>query len=333
MNTEEFSVAGTLIQHSKGILVITHQSPDGDAICSAIALYLVLRDLGKKTWVGCNDDIPEQLSFLNEGHDFLSGAAVSSVLSKLNPKTDLIVAVDISQVGQFGQIYLQNESIFHNVKILNCDHHSSNTMFGDVNLVIPNYSSTTEILFDFFEDRQFQFGPDTAKLLLAGIITDTLSFSTPTVTAHTLHAAATLLDKGADLVELKERLETSTSLESARLFGQLLMHCHLESNGQIAWVDIPRDMLNGIETSRLTSDLAAQLRSLRGVRVSAAFLENDNGTVRVSLRSHRSLSVLAIAQEFGGGGHPQAAGCTLTGGSSDNAVNTIIDKLRDLVSA
>lgn len=329
MNVEAISEANRIILNAKEILILSHASPDPDTIGSALAMRFALLQRQKDSHIGCIDQVPEICNFLPGADNFVTGDALLELV-RTAQHIDLIITVDTAKLYLLGEVYSQNVQWFEEKTIVNIDHHHlSNDKYGRLNL-IWEYASNAEVLFDFFRCAKYEITTDIASCLMAGIITDTGRFSTPTVTRHTFQCAGQLLAKGVDLPYVSDQLAEKDDIATALFLGKILSRIHAENDGRIAWVALSQDLLSDQNGSqKLTSKVAAYLRSLESVVVGVAFLELPNGNIKVSMRAKR-LDVRSVAAKFGGGGHIEAAGCVITGMNLDNAVASVISEIRQL---
>ena len=283
---------------SKRVLVLSHYNPDGDALGSSLALYLGLKSLGKSVKIINETTISDRYLFLPSIGD------ISTTPSDF--EFDLIAACDCGdrkRIGDtLGQI-LPKES-----KILNIDHHSSNTLFGFLNWVEGEASSTAEMIYNLLVDLKVTLTKEIATNLLTGIMTDTGSFRYASTTSETLRVAAKLLESGARVNEISQNVFEARSRESVLLGAKAVSGIKFLADGKIALMMVTQDMLK--ETGASLDDtegLVEEGRSIKGVIVSALMKENIDQW-QVSLRSSSpEIDVSKIATLFGGGGHKAAA--------------------------
>jgi phosphoesterase RecJ-like protein len=179
-----------LITPARRILVITHMSPDGDAIGSLLAMGNLLRDRGKEVTLACEDPVPESVAWL---------PGSSEIARQANGPIDLVISLDCSDRGRMGKAY---EARFASVPLLNIDHHITNTRFGTLNWVDPSCAATSQLVLDLAQALGWQVTEPVAVCLLAGLVTDTRSFRTPNVDSGTLRAALQLMEAGASLSQV-----------------------------------------------------------------------------------------------------------------------------------
>jgi phosphoesterase RecJ-like protein len=193
---------------------------------------------------------------------------------------------------------------------LNIDHHVTNTEFGTLNWVEPGCVSTTQMILVLADAFDWEVTQPVAVCLLCGLVTDTRSFRTANVDESAMHAALRLMQAGASLPETTRRALGQQPLSSLRLWGSAIDGLHLEDG--ILWTQVTRDMRQqwGLSEDG-DSGLTNFLSGVREARIVVVFTERNNGIVDVGMRSVPGLDVAQVALRLGGGGHPQAAGCTL----------------------
>lgn len=294
----------TAVQQAKNILVITHIGPDGDAVGSITAVGVALRQMGKHATLLCDDPLPERFSYLPLADQ------VQPPNETRPTDYDLLIAVDCGDETRMGQSFASLPTTVPT--IINIDHHVTNTYFGDIQHVVPEAVSATEILYDLFKHIGITITTDLAMCLLTGVVTDTLGFRTVGVTAKTLRIASELVDAGADLPLITMQGLSRKPYSTAQLWQIGLNNMRLEEG--LIWTKInntQREAIGYNNTS--TGGLVNFLGNVTQAAISAVLLEMNDGTVRVGFRCNPPYSVSELALNLGGGGHPLAAGCSLDG--------------------
>lgn len=292
-----------LIEQADTCLVVAHLNPDGDTLGSALALYHGLRSLCKHTVrLLCHDPVPEI-------YRFLPGSEAVETAQQPITVYDLALVCDMSQLNRAGR----HEPLIRAARrILQIDHHMPQEPFADVRLVDESAAATAEIAYRLLRALRVPFTPEIATCLLTGIVTDTFSFKFPNTTPRTLRIAAHLQSCGADISEINEQVFETRSFSAVKLLGLALATLKRTEDGRIAWAVIPRSAFEEAGASEEeTEGIVNFVRSIHGVQVAMLLRESPNRKIRVSLRSRGAINVAAIAQRFGGGGHENAAGCTL----------------------
>lgn len=303
MANETIGAIKAFIADAKRILVITHISPDGDAIGSLTAVGLGLRQLGKEATLVCDDGSPSRFDYL---------PLVDEIQKHLDANTDydLVIALDCGDMSRMGQAYADLPD--PPPPLINIDHHVTNTRFGEANLVDGDCVSTTEILYDLLPELGITITTPLATSLLTGIVTDTLGFRTVGVAASTFRTAGSLMEAGANLTEITTQALLLKPLSTLRLWQIGLDNMKMEAEG-VLWCSISdeeRHQLGYRGTS--SGGLVNMMANVDEATMSAVLIE-ENGKVYVGFRCRPPYNVAELAVNLGGGGHPLAAGCTLEG--------------------
>lgn len=294
-----------LLIDSESILLLTHKNPDGDALGSLLALYLVLDHAGKKVTPGCFDPAPENLRYL---------PATEKIVNDFEAKDfDLLIVLDCGDPHQTGFDKDKPELFSNAHKVIKIDHHQMASDFGDVQIVHPEMCATSSILTHLFEQLGVPISPDVATCLLTGISTDTGSFRHSNTKPCTLRSAAKLLRLGANNALIAKNIYRSTPLSALKLWGNVLQTLRQTKDGVTLAVAQKKDF---DETSARTEDLAGVVDYVNAVpdaKFSILLSERD-GMVKASMRTqHPDADVAKIASAFGGGGHVKAAGFAVPG--------------------
>lgn len=288
------------IDGSRRILLISHVAPDGDAIGSLLGMAFLLRDLGKTVIAASQDGVPRTLRFLPGSN------AVATQTD--DARADLVISLDCSDLQRLGQVY--QPSLHGALPLVNIDHHVTNLRFGLLNLVDSRATSTSEMVFDMAMALGWPIGPEAAQCLLTGVTTDTRGFRTANVTAHVLGVAQALMEAGGSLQAVTHNVLDHQTADSICLWGKALSQFQLQD--RIIWTAIPlamRGQCDDVEQS--DTGLVSFLVSAEEADIAVVFSEREAGKVDVGMRSVPGVDVSQVALSLGGGGHPQAAGCTL----------------------
>lgn len=285
------------IHSTEKITLISHYNPDADAYGSMLGLAASLTAHGKSITVVNETGILPRYSVIPGLH---------AVVKEIPDTPALLIACDCGSLQRIG------DGLVASAKtagcIINIDHHISNDMFGAVNYVDAQASSTSEIMHDLLSAGSYPINKQVAICLLAGIIGDTGSFRYTCTTAKTMRIAAELMDLGASPTELYTHIFASTSLGATKLQAESILNLELSCGDQFAEVIVTEEMVKKHGASFDDTDgLAERVRDIAGVKISAS-LRQDGSIWRVSLRSvNPKYNVSNIAAVFGGGGHIQAA--------------------------
>jgi phosphoesterase RecJ-like protein len=306
-----------LFDQSRRILLITHVAPDGDAIGSMLALGLMLGVRGKNVTLACEDRVPANYCWM-EG----SG----EIVQEAEGVYDLVVSLDCSDQRRMGTVYLDD---FATLPLLNIDHHVTNTGFGTVNWVDPESVATAQMICTLADGLGWEVTQPVASCLLTGMVTDTRSFRTTNVDLTAMGVALRLMEAGASLSEIASRVLDRRPLAAVRLWGEAIDGLYLEDG--ILWTAVTRVMLQRWDLDENdSSGLANFLSGVSEARAIVIFTERQDGIVDVGMRSVPGYNVAEPAFRLGGGGHPLAAGCTLTGELVDVQKQVLTELRRSL---
>jgi phosphoesterase RecJ-like protein len=292
------------IRNSETICVVGHVRPDGDCIGSQLGLTMALVNEGKKVCCWNQDPLPQKLAFLD--------------LKKLmqppqaGQQFDCVIATDAASLERLGAV---GECIQERKLFINIDHHKSNTRFADVNWVSPKEPSTGELVFRLLKAAGWPIVPAISDCLFTAVSTDTGSFQYPSTRPSTYNVAGELVKRGANLARICNEVYQSYPLSRVRLLKLLYSRFRLTHQNQIAYFWLRKEDFNrtGAEPSD-AEGLIDHIRAIEPVVVACVFEEVEPELTRVSLRSKDNrVDVNEIAKQFGGGGHPAAAGARISG--------------------
>jgi phosphoesterase RecJ-like protein len=309
MNQLTINKIQQLVLGSQKILLITHQKPDGDAIGATLAFAKFLEGLGKAPEIFALGPIATTFSFLP------GRRKIKSDLEKLNlPEYDLIIILDCGDTKQPG-FETELRALPADLPVINIDHHKTNENFGSINLVEPEAASTTEIIFNFFEQIKFLIDPETATCLLTGLVTDTSNFSNPATTFASFEAAGRLLARGANLGEISANVLKNKSLTVLKFWGTILSRLTENKEWGVVTTVITKDDLGAANLNEEALDGVTNfLNNLRGAKMVLVLKAIEEGKINGSFRTTApGVDVSRLAKMFGGGGHAKAAGFTIPG--------------------
>lgn len=288
------------IKSANQIVILTHETPDGDAIGSSLAMYLALEQLGKEADL-IIPDVPRTYRFLPK---------TDKIQTESNKtRYDLAIALDCSDIKRLNGF----ANYFEDAKVkIVVDHHSSNTMFGDYNFVNPAAPACAQILVTMFEYLGVEIDKEIGTCIATGIITDTGGFRYNTVTAETFEFIAELLNKGINISDTYRKALQIVSKKKFEVTKIALNRLEFLENGKIAFTYITNEEQEalGLETGD-HEGIVEQGRDIEGVEVSIFLRQYPDGKYKASFRSNDYVNVSDICLMFGGGGHFHAAGCTL----------------------
>ncbi|MBI5683144.1 MAG: bifunctional oligoribonuclease/PAP phosphatase NrnA [Deltaproteobacteria bacterium] len=292
------------INKGERFLVASHINPEGDAVGSALAMALGLKKLGKYSKVFFHDNVPHTFKFLDGAMDVVHKVGDDEIF-------DAAIVVDCGQLDRLGDNF---ETIKNKGKIINIDHHITNNLFGDINFVIPEASSTGEIVYDLLNAMDVKITKDIAVNIYTSVLTDTGSFRYSSTTPHALVVAAEMIKAGVDPWDISQRIYESYPAKRFKLLGMVLDTLEVSEHGKIAVLVVTQDMLKRADADKeLTEGFVNFARAIDGVEVGILFRESKSGEYKMSFRSRGNIDVAEIGSMFGGGGHKNAAGCNLQG--------------------
>jgi phosphoesterase RecJ-like protein len=292
------------IREHQTFCIVGHMRPDGDCIGSQLGLALALRSEGKHVTVWNQDAIPQKYKFLNTAGLFEK--------PKHGGKFDCVIATDCASFQRLGTA---GECINDRKVFINIDHHQSNTRYADINWVSDREPSCGELIFKLLKVARWPITKPISDLLFTAVSTDTGSFQYPTTRPGTFHVGAELVTRGADLSKICDEVYQSYPLSRARLLKHVYSKFRLTAGDRIAWFWLKKkDFTRTGAESDDTEGLIDHIRAIEPVVVACVFEELEPGLTRLSLRSKSDkVNVNEICQQFGGGGHPAAAGARIPG--------------------
>jgi phosphoesterase RecJ-like protein len=316
--TDLHAVVDALRTHDR-FLVVTHENPDGDALGSMLAATLGLRSLRK-----------DAVMFL-AGEAPLPGEYAFLPLDDLrrSPPDDagerVLLALDCANASRIGPAPGLLERV---ALVVDVDHHHDNTRFGAVNMIVPEASSTAEIVRDLLAELAVPLTPEIAEALYVGLVTDTGRFQYANTTPKALRLAAELVEAGADVHGIFRQVYETVQFAKLKLLARALDHARLFEGGRLVVSYLLRsDFVDAGAEEPYSEGIIDYLRAVEGSEMVALVREppRDGGPAhRVSLRSSRDeVDVSAIAREAGGGGHRQAAGF-----SHEGTLDEVIEFIR-----
>lgn len=303
----------------RNIAIFPHQNPDGDAIGSAVAMALYMKALGKKAVIVVDEDLQYELRFLCAYTEFIR---YEEALEQAKD-WDFCITVDC---GDFHRLH-RRSALAEGKTLLNIDHHVTNPMFGDFNIVDVKAPATCEIVYHMMVENGFQVTKEIGEAIYTGISTDTGNFLYDNVRTETFWVAAKLLELGIDKSKIVFELYQNNRGEKVKLFAEAMKRIRFYREGRLAITDVDPELLERTGASLLdTEGICESLRDIAGVEVACFMKEqkNDEGALftKVSLRSLKMHDVSLVASKYGGGGHRAAAGFTVN--KTKDEVNEIL---------
>lgn len=289
--------AAAFLKTKERVLILCHQSPDGDTLGSGTALCRVLRQIGKRAQVLCSDPIGPKYRYLFRG------------LADDSFEPDAVVSVDIADKALLGDPLLAR---FGDRIDLSIDHHPSNTKYAVRNCVDPAAAATCELIYLLIGLLGQKADAPAAEDLYTGITTDTGCFQYINVTPRTYRIAADLVETGIDAPRINRLMFDTKSRAHIEMERRVLDSIEYYCGGRVAFICITNRMIaeSGAQEDDLDG-LSSIPRGIEGVAIGVTMREKDSGTWKFSLRAHPPADASAICARFGGGGHKGAAGCAM----------------------
>ncbi len=321
---EKFNQIVELAKKSNQILVTSHLDPDGDSIGSQLALAGWLRTLSADVRVINQSKVPAKYLFLDEERVIKEFETVKNS----NWQPDVVFVLECPTPDRAGEV----KTLFEKeCKIINLDHHPDNVMFGDISYVETQASALGEIIYELLTYAGYRMNKQTATWLYAAILTDTGRFRFSNTTPQAMRIAAELISLGAIPREISNQIYYNNSGSALKLLGFALQNLQTFKQGKISFLVIDQKILQELKVS--TEELEGFVDYslfLKGAEVGVLFTEKNGSRTKVSLRSQNSFDVSALARSLGGGGHKNAAGCTVER-NLDSTKELILKKIEEVL--
>lgn len=297
----EFADVRKFISDGQSFTLLTHISPDGDTLGSALALKLLLNALGKTAEVVCSNPVPKIYGFLPESETVKMPEDAEGYCR--------VIAVDCADKPRFGRAV----RLFDAAQAEACvDHHVTNPHYAEVNLVVSDAAATAEIVYELYGMFGVAIDKRSAICLYTGIVTDTGNLSYSNTTPNALRIIADFIEKKlVDVSEVNRLIYRTVPYTKTRVQGFVTSRIRLEDEGRIGIGVLTRaQMLSFDATNEDCEGIVDCVRDIDSVKIAIFIREGANGSFKVSLRSKDIGDVCRIANKFGGGGHERAAGYT-----------------------
>jgi len=294
-----------VVRENRTFFISSHTAPDGDSIGAQLALGSFLKRLGKDVYIANRDPVPAVYQFLPNIDDI-------HIIEKVDNDFDVAFILDCSDLQRIGNIIdLKNGAKI----VINIDHHAGCDLFGDYNYIEPEASSVAEELYDLFKEFHFGVTDEEALALYVGILTDTGRFQEANATPHCHEIVAELIRKGVSPQHVAQKVYEARTRAGLELLSLALSTLEVTARGKIAHILITQDMYK--KTNAREDEIEGFVnfaRDVQGVEAGILFRETAvPNQIKVSFRSKGKIDVNKIAGTFGGGGHRNAAGCTVQG--------------------
>jgi len=305
LDKNELQSISRALKKADRILIISHKSPDGDTVGSALGLYHSFKAIGKIPTVACIDPTPPEFAFMPGVENYQQG------VDHLN--YDMIFIVDCGATHLTGLNEKFPELFDKSLEVVNIDHHPTNTFFGKYNLVVETAAAATMIVYQMLVDLNLPLNRQSATCLLTGLYTDTGSFMHSNTDPIAMRIGARLLAKGADLRSISKEIFNTTTISTMRLWGRVLKNTYQTPDEVTMSVVSKKDFEEtGASYSQMTG-VVDYVNSVPNSKYSVILTERDD-IVKGSLRTlNDDVDVSAIASQYGGGGHVKASGFAVKG--------------------
>lgn len=327
------------IRRHKRFLITSHVNPEADAIGSELAFLWFLRKIGKEGFIINESKVPvECLGFPGAGeikqlpsHISMAGSdkQVKKIKGLING-FDCAVYLDCADGLRAGRV---NELIPPGLKTVNIDHHISNKAFSCVNWVEPYASCTCEMIYRLCKIFRLELDINAALVIYAGIASDTGHFRYSNTTYLTHKIAAELIKKGLNPKIIHSMLFENNSFSDVRLLGGILRNINSCAGGKIIWADLSNEALkSGDLQADLSEEVLGLMRSIKGMELAIFFkaVLGNSLKLRVNFRSQGGLDCNRLASKFGGGGHKNASGASITG-DFENIKKEVLSQANKLI--
>jgi phosphoesterase RecJ-like protein len=299
------------IQSAESVTILSHLNPDADALGTALGIYSLLKKNTDKRIEVVNGSkaLPLHLDFLP---DF------NKIKHQIEYEYSLIISCDCGSIDRLGFNLEKRE-------IINIDHHRSNTEYGNINIIVSDYASSSQVAFELF-NKLYSIDADTASCFYAALLSDTRYFTTSSVNQKVFDVASALVNAGAKPDVVAHNFTQRRPLSSFRILEKALKSLTLYEEAQVAILQLTREDIEA--TGARVPDMEGIVdyaKSLVTVEIALLAMEVEDG-IRISLRS-KSVDVSQIASAFGGGGHKVAAGFTIKESRLQESIDTILEKI------
>lgn len=309
-----------LIENKQKFAITTHVRPDGDGIGSSLGLWWLLKSLGKEAEVISRDEIPNS-------YKQLPGSDEIRKVSAIDREYDAVFVMECSDMNRPGIENLETQFV------VNIDHHSTCEHFGTVNWIDPTASAVGEMIYNLCKAVGGRITKEIAECVYLAIVTDTGSFHFPNTTDRTLKVASELVKVGVKPSNISEAVYNSYSWSRVALMQKVLATVKRDSSGKIASMRQTLEMVDEAEAVDGDNNGFVNMPLVAKEVVAAVYMrEVRPNTFRVSLRSKGDINVAKVAEQFGGGGHKNAAGCRVEG-DWDELETEIIDAVRFTINS
>jgi len=289
------------IRSRQRFVLSSHARPDGDSIGSQLAMAYALRDLGKHVELVNFDAAPPQLMGFPGVPDIRIAPAVDGSF-------DASIIMECSDLARTGVTGLERAFV------INVDHHPGNKAYGNINWFDAGAAACAEMVFALVQALRVPLSKEIATHIYLAILTDTGSFHYSSISPRTFDICRQLLEAGVDPVRVSRQVFDSNSMGRLRLMASVLGGMTFDPSNRVGVLFLDHAMARGAGgTYDDTEGLINQPLTVKEVQAVVFFKQSEGDAYRVSMRSKGEVDIGAVAKEFGGGGHKNAAGCSVTG--------------------
>src|SRR5256885_546167 len=307
-----------LVEKKDRFAITSHVRPDGDSLGSSLGLYWLLRALDKEVEVTMRDMAPH-------AYQQLPGADAIRVTPAVDRPYDAVFVIECSDIDRPGLIDLEKQFV------VNIDHHSTTELFGAINWIDPTASAVGEMIYNLCKATGVRVTEEIAEGVYTALLTDTGSFHYSNTTERTFKIASELVRTGVRPARTAEAIYGNYQWPKIELLSRVLSTVKRDDTGRVAWMRHTLEMQQRTKACEEDADGFVNLPlSVGDVYAVALFKECAPGVYRTSLRSKGEVNVAKVAEQFGGGGHRNAAGCTLMGELED-VERQLVPLLQDAV--
>lgn len=303
------------ILRRRRFLITSHARPDGDSIGSQLAMAYALDALGKQVRIVNADPAPDHYQ------EFPGMDRIEIAPAVERPDVDAVIVMECSDLRRTGVSGLEAEFL------INIDHHAGNALYGAINWHDETAAACGEMVFSVIQALGVPMSEEIATHIYLAILTDTGSFHHSHITPRTFDICRQCVEAGVTPAVMARRVFDSNSFGKLKLIGALLDDMELADDGRLAILRLDDEMLAATgSTHNDTEGLINLPLTAREIQAVVFFKGTNTGDVRVSMRSKYDVDVRRVANEFGGGGHKNAAGFTVSGPLNDIRAG-IVDRL------
>jgi phosphoesterase RecJ-like protein len=307
-----------LIEKKDRFAITSHVRPDGDGLGSSLGLFWLLKSLNKDVEVIMRDPAPHS-------YRQLPGAGTIRVAPRIGEHFDAVLIIECSDLDRPGLEDLDQQFV------VNIDHHSTTELFGSINWIDSTAAACGEMVYNLCKATGVRVTKEIAECVYTALLTDTGSFHYSNTTERTFKIASELVRTGVRPAKTAEALFGSYQWPKIELLSKVLSTAKRDDTGHVAWMWQTLAMQEQTHAAEEDADGFVNYPLAVGeVEATALFKETAPGVYRTSLRSKGDVNVAKIAEQFGGGGHRNAAGCTLKGTSSE-LEQRVVPLLQDAV--